>query len=119
MGIVGTRYRPLDNERQINEALQKTVSLLKKLKDPFSEAIAAIAMISYIQPFEDGNKRTARMLGNAILIGHKACPVSFRSVSEVEYKKAVILWYEQNNIGLLKKIFIEQFNFAVDNYFLD
>jgi Fic family protein len=74
-------------------------------------------MIAYIQPFKDGNKRTSRLLGNAILMAHDICPLSYRSVDEAEYKKAVILFYEQNNISYFKKLFIEQFEFAVQNYF--
>jgi Fic family protein len=75
-------------------------------------------MISYIQPFEDGNKRTARILGNALLLANNACPLSYRSVNEGDYKKAILLFYEQNNINLFKELFINQFKFSVDNYFL-
>jgi hypothetical protein len=34
-----------------------------------------------------------------------------------EYKKAVILFYEINNISYFKQIFINQFDDAVNNYF--
>jgi Fic family protein len=75
-------------------------------------------MIAYIQPFEDGNKRTSRMVSNAILLAFGICPLSYRSIDEAEYKKAVILFYELNNISYFKQLFIEQFRFAVNNYFL-
>lgn len=29
----------------------------------------------------------------------------------------MILFYEQNNVALYKKLFMEQFEFAVNNYF--
>jgi len=118
VGIVGTSYRPLDNQYQIREALEKTCALINKIEDPFSKALLAILLISYIQPFEDGNKRTGRLLGNAILLAHNACPLSFRSVDEAEYKKAMILFYEQNSARYFKELFVEQFKFAVANYFL-
>lgn len=117
VGVIGTRYQPLDNEHQIREALEKCIRLINQVKDPFSRALLAIAMISYIQPFEDGNKRTARLLGNALLLAGNACPLSYRSVNEVEYKQALVLFYEQNNIRFLKDIFTDQFIFAVKNYF--
>lgn len=117
VGITGTKYKPLDNEFQIREALEKTCGLINKEKDLFGKAVAFMALIAYIQPFEDGNKRTSRMLGNAILLAHDICPLSYRSVNEMEYKKAVILFYERNNISYFKKLFIEQFEFAVKNYF--
>jgi len=118
VGIVGTKYRPLDNQFQIKEALEKTCKLVNNEKDYFAKAIILSVMIAYIQPFEDGNKRTSRMISNAILMAYDICPLSYRSVDELEYKKAVILFYEQNNISYFKQLFIEQFKFAVDNYFL-
>lgn len=118
IGIVGTKYKPLDNEYQIKEALEKMIKVINNFKEPFSKAIAAILMISYIQPFEDGNKRTSRLLGDALLLAHGVCPLSFRSVNEADYKKTVILFYEQNSARFFKELFIQQFEFAVKNYFL-
>ena len=65
----------------------------------------------------DGNKRTARLVSNAILINQKHCPLSFRTVDSIDYKKAMLLFYEQNNLSKLKEIFIQQFEFAVNTYF--
>lgn len=88
-GITGTNYRPLDNEFQIREAL------------------LILVLLSYIQAFTDGNKRTARISSNAVLIAWGYCPISFRTVDSVDYKKALLMFYEQNNIAAFKKIFIE------------
>lgn len=118
VGIVGTKYRPLDNQFQVKEALEKTCELVNGESNHFAKAIILSMMIAYIQPFEDGNKRTSRMASNAILLAHGICPLSYRSVDEAEYKKAVILFDELNNIGYFKQLFIDQFTFAVDNYFL-
>jgi len=74
-------------------------------------------MVAYIQPFEDGNKRTSRLMANAVLLANNYCPLSFRSISEKEYKKAMVVFYEQNSLIYLKKLIIDQFKFAVDNYF--
>lgn len=115
--IAGTRYRPLDNKFQIREALEKMCRMVNKQKNPFAKAISAMLLISYIQPFEDGNKRTSRLVGNALLMAYNACPLSFRSLDELEYKKAVLLFYEQNNFWYFRKLFMEQFEFAVENYF--
>ena len=117
VGIIGTRYTPLDNQWQIKEALQKTCLVVNKEKNLFAKAIILMAMIAYIQPFEDGNKRASRLMGNAILMANNICPLSYRNVDEVEYKKAVILFYEQNNIEYFKQLFTKQFEFAVQNYF--
>ena len=117
VGISGTNYRPIDNEFQIKEALSLTCDLINKKENVFEQALLALILILYIQPFVDGNKRTARIVSNAILINHKYCPISFRTVDSVDYKKAMLLFYEQNNITSFKEIFIEQYEFAVKTYF--
>ena len=117
VGISGTNYKPIDNEFQLKEALSLTCDLINKKENVFEQALLSLILISYIQPFVDGNKRTARIVSNAILINHKYCPISFRTVDSVDYKKAMLLFYEQNNITAFKRIFIEQYEFAVKTYF--
>ncbi|MFO7791023.1 MAG: Fic family protein [Bacteroidota bacterium] len=117
VGISGTNYRPLDNQFQISEALKDACDLINKKSSIFEKALMALVLISYIQPFMDGNKRTARIVSNAILMNEKYCPLSFRTVESIDYKKAMLLFYEQNNISNFKKIFINQFEFAVNTYF--
>jgi len=118
VAITGTNYRPLDNQWQIEEALHGFVELINYLKSGLDRALATLALLSYIQAFEDGNKRTSRLTANACLLADGYCPLSFRSIDENEYKKAVLLFYEQNNISYLKQLFIEQFEFAANNYLL-
>jgi Fic family protein len=117
VGISGTNYTPLDNEFQIKEALVAMCTLVNKQENVFAKALLVLVLISYIQPFADGNKRTARIISSAILMNNGYCPLSFRTVSAIEYKKAMLLFYEQNNISAIKKIFIDQFEFAVKTYF--
>lgn len=117
VGITGTVYRPLDNEFQIAEAVEKLCQLVNRTPHPIAKAFLALALVPYIQPFEDGNKRTSRLACNALLWAYEYCPLSLRSVDEREYKKAVVLLYEQHNLGLMKALFTEQFRFACDNYF--
>ncbi len=117
VGISGTNYRPLDNEFQIKEVLTSMCELVNNKESVFEKALLILVLISYIQPFVDGNKRTARILCTAVLMNFQYCPVSFRTVDAVEYKKAMLLFYEQNNISIIKQIFIDQFEFAVNTYF--
>lgn len=117
VGITGTNYRPLDNEFQIREALEDTCTLVNGKDNVFEKALLTLVLLSYIQAFVDGNKRTARITSNAILIANGYCPISFRTIDSIDYKKAMLMFYEQNNIAAFKKIFIEQFLFAVKTYF--
>lgn len=117
VGITGTNYRPLENEFQIREALQQTCNLINNRENVFEKTLFTLVLLSYIQAFTDGNKRVARITANAILIANKYCPISFRTIDSIEYKKAMLLFYERNNISAFKQIFVNQFNFAVENYF--
>lgn len=117
VGISGTNYRPLDNEFQIREAMEEVCGLVNLKQNIFEKAFLVLLLISYIQPFNDGNKRTARIISNAILIANHYCPISFRTVDSLDYKKAMLIFYEQNNISAFKRIFISQFEFAVKTYF--
>jgi fido (protein-threonine AMPylation protein)/predicted transcriptional regulator len=117
VGISGTNYRPLDNEFQISEALSKMCDLINNKENIFEKALLTLVLISYIQPFMDGNKRTARIVSNAILMNYHHCPISYRTVGSIDYKKAMLIFYEQNNISSFKEIFINQFDFAVKTYF--
>ncbi len=117
VGITGTNYRPIESEFQIREALEQTCSLVNSRTNIFEKALLVLVLLSYIQAFNDGNKRVARITSNAILIANKYCPVSFRTVDSVDYKKAMLLFYEQNNLSAFKQIFVNQFKFAVETYF--
>lgn len=117
VGITGTNYHPLDNEFQIREAMRDTCELINGKENVFEKALLTLVLLSYIQAFSDGNKRTARITSNAILIANGYCPLSFRSVDSIDYKKAMLIFYEQNNLYAFKKIFMDQFEFAVSEYF--
>lgn len=117
VGISGTNYVPPDNEFQIREALEEMCVLVNSKENGLEKALLVLLLISYIQPFADGNKRTARIMSNAILMNEHYCPLSFRTVSPLDYKKAMLIFYEQNNISAFKRIFQEQFAFAVHTYF--
>ena len=117
VGITGTNYHPLDNEFQIREAMRDACKLINSKYNIFEKALLTLLLLSYIQPFLDGNKRTARITSNAILIANGYCPLSFRSIDSIDYKKAMLIFYEQNSLYAFKQIFMEQFEFAVKEYF--
>ena len=97
--------------------MEDMCTVVNKRKNIFEKALFVLVLISYIQPFADGNKRTSRIISNAILMNYYYCPISFRTVDSIGYKKAMLVFYEQNNISAFKKIFIDQFEFAVKTYF--
>lgn len=117
VGVTGTNYTPLDNAHQLKEAMSQLCDLVNAKQNVFEKALLLLVLLSYVQAFDDGNKRTARIVSNACLIHFEHCPLSFRTVDSIAYKKAMLLFYEQNNISAFKTLFIDQFEFAVNAYF--
>jgi len=116
VGITGTNYRPLENEFQIREAVESVFAYIGSATTVYEKALLSVLGISYIQPFVDGNKRTSRLIGDAILLSGNYAPLSYRSVDARAYKEACLIFYEQNSIEPFKKLFIEQYIFAANNY---
>lgn len=116
VGVTGSIYQPLDNIHQIQEGFEDLSVLISKMTNPYAKSLMALLGISYLQPFEDGNKRTARLMANALLLAHDLAPLSYRSVDENEYREAMLVFYELNSLIPFKKIFITQYDFAARNY---
>jgi fido (protein-threonine AMPylation protein) len=116
VGTTGSIYRPLDNIYQIEDATESLISAVSKIKNPFAKALLSLIGISYIQPFGDGNKRTSRLMANAILLAYNLPPLSYRSTDEDDFRDAILSFYELNSIVPIKKIFIEQYRFTAENY---
>jgi fido (protein-threonine AMPylation protein) len=116
VGVLGSVYQPFDNVYQVREGLEALIAAIARIKTPYGKALIALLGISYLQPFEDGNKRTARLLANAILLAYGCAPLSYRSVEESEYRESMLVFYEINSIVPFKKIFINQYDFAARNY---
>ncbi len=97
--------------------MEELCNLINGRDNIFEMAFLTLLLLSYIQPFKDGNKRTSRIVSNAILIHHGYCPLSFRTADSLGYKESMLLFYEQNNLSAAKKMWMEQFEFAVNTYF--
>lgn len=116
VGITGSVYRPIENQFQIVEAVDELIATVERLETVYDKALLCLCGISYIQPFVDGNKRTARLIANAILLSGGASPLSYRNVDEVNYRSALLAFYEQLSIVPMRQVFIEQYEFAAINY---
>lgn len=116
VGILGSRYQPLDNIHQIREAVEHLSAAVSRMSTAYEKALLALLGLGYVQPFNDGNKRTSRLMANAILLAYSRAPLSYRSIDEYEYREAMLVFYELNAIMPFKKIFIGQYVFAAKHY---
>lgn len=118
VGILGSSYRPLSVPSQIREEFEELLEAVNRAKDIYTKALLMLMGISYIQGFEDGNKRTARLCANAILIANNCAPLSYRSVEEDLYKRSMLVFYEKQSVVPMAKIFLEQYLFSSENYLI-
>lgn len=116
VGVSGSSYRPLDIPAQLEEETTALCTAAARLDDPYSQALLMLVGLSYIQPFEDGNKRTARLVTNAVLMSRGRAPLSYRNVDEVRYRESMLTFYEQLSVVPMKKIFSEQYVFSCEQY---
>jgi len=116
VGITGSTYKPLDNRFQIEDELRRLCEVINTKQDVYEKALLAFTFVCYLQPFNDGNKRTGRILANAILYAHDSFPLSLRAVDVNTYKLAIVAFYELGTLGNAKRVFIGQARFAAENY---
>lgn len=116
VGITGTVYTPPASHIELASHLDGLVELIDGVREPAAKGLVALAGLSYLQPFSDGNKRTARLVSNALLVAHDYPPLSYRTVDENAFKGALILFYEQGVPDYIRDLFIQQLEFSASNY---
>lgn len=98
-------YLPLSNPHQLDEYLSLILRKADKIEDPFEKSFFLLIHLSYLQAFEDVNKRTARLSCNIPFIQHNLCPLSFIDVPQEDYFKSLLYFYETNQIEPALELF--------------
>jgi Fic family protein len=106
VGIGGSVFHPLEIPQLIQECFQQVLDKAAAIDDPFEQSFFALVHLSYLQPFEDVNKRVSRLAANIPFIRQNLSPVSFLDVPEQEYIEGVLGVYELNRIELLRDVFV-------------
>jgi Fic family protein len=116
VGIGGTTYIPIDNPHILKESFELFIKKLNQIEDPFEKSFFSIVHLSYLQAFEDVNKRTARLVANIPLIHCNLRPLSFADVDQDIYVKSLIGVYEKNDLSLLKDLYRWAYQRSSENY---
>jgi hypothetical protein len=116
VGIGGSVYSPLSTPQLLDEYFQIALDTAAAISDPFEQSFFALVHLSYLQPFEDVNKRVARLAANIPLVKHNLCPLSFIDVPKKSYVEGILGVYEQNRIELLRDIFVWGYERSVKRY---
>jgi Fic family protein len=106
VGIGGTVYLPLENPHILEECFRIFVEKLNGIEDPFEQSFFSLVHLSYMQAFEDVNKRTSRLVANIPLIKKNLKPLSFTDVEPEAYVKSLLGVYEKNDVSLFRDLYL-------------
>ena len=116
VGIAGSVFHPLEVPQLIEECFDQILATASAIIDPFEQAFFVMVQLSYLQPFDDVNKRVSRLAANIPLIKANLSPLSFESLPRDVYTEAVLGVYELNRIELLRDVFIWAYKRSAARY---
>lgn len=104
--IHGSTFVPLDVPQQIEECLTQIALTAAAIDDPFEQSFFLLVHIPYLQPFVDGNKRTARLAANLPFIRDNLRPLTFVDVPQESFIEAILAIYELRRVELMLDVFV-------------
>lgn len=116
VGIGGTVYHPCNQPPVIEECFDLILQKADAIRDPLECSFFLMVHLPYLQPFEDGNKRSSRLAANIPLIQKNMAPLSFVGVPVRDYTDAIIGVYELNRIELLREVFAQAYEVSSGRY---
>lgn len=116
VGIGGTTYMPLENPHILEDCFKMIVEKFNEIEDEFEQSLFALVHLSYLQAFEDVNKRTARLVANVPLIKSNLKPLSFTDLNKEAYVKSLIGVYEKNDVSLIADLYMWAYTRSSQRY---
>lgn len=105
--IGGSAYVPMANPHQLEEELSLIAQKAAEIDEPFEQSMFLMVFLSYLQAFEDVNKRAARLACNIPLLKGGIAPLSFMEMDKTAYVRGLLSVYELRRVDVLKDAFIE------------
>ncbi len=109
-------YKPLGNLHVLKERFELILQKAKRIKDPFEQSFFLLVHLSYLQAFEDVNKRTSRLSCNIPFIKSNLCPLSFTDVARDDYTAALLAIYEKNDVDPMLELFAWAYSRSCEQY---
>jgi hypothetical protein len=92
------------------------VEKTRAIRNPIECAFFLWVNIAYLQPFQDGNKRTSRLCSNLPLLLSNCAPLSFLNVEPMDYAMAMIGVYERQDVSLAVNLFEWTYRRSIEKY---
>ena len=103
-GTLGTDWKP---ELPNKEEIEKNMNDISKIKNVTDRALTMMLYLMRTQPFYDGNKRTAMMAGNQIMIQNGVGIISVPIKHQEKFRDMLIKFYETNDMSNIKAFLYE------------
>jgi len=116
VNISDTVYTPLQVPNVLAEMLSSVIEKARHIKNPVEAAFFLWVNLAYLQPFEDGNKRTSRLSANIPLLLYNCAPLSFMDVGPTDYAKAMLGVYELRNAKIAEELFAWTYRRSIQRY---
>ncbi|MFO1348121.1 MAG: Fic family protein [Pseudomonadales bacterium] len=114
--IGGSSYTPTAVPALIQEMFAAVLEKAESISDPFEQSFFSMVHLSYLQAFDDVNKRVSRLAANIPFIRHNLCPLSFVDMPQDLYVKGLLAVYEMNSVDLLRDVFVHAYEHSVRKY---
>lgn len=95
----GTDWKP---EVPNKEEIEKHMNEISKIENATDRALTMMLYLMRTQPFYDGNKRTAMMVGNQIMIQNGVGIISIPIKHQEKFRDMLIKFYETNDMSGIK-----------------
>lgn len=116
VNISDTVYLPTQVPSLLEEMLGHVVEKARNIKNPVEAAFFLWVNLAYLQPFEDGNKRTSRLGANLPLMLSNCAPLSFLDVEPTDYVMAMLGVYERLDSTLAIELFAWTYRRSIPKY---
>lgn len=97
----------------IETMLEKILATADAIQHPVQAAFYLLTRIAYLQPFQDGNKRTSRAMCNVPLIRAKRPPISFVDFGKQDYIVSMLAFYELGDTKLAERCFVDAYGKSI------
>lgn len=116
VAVSGTCYLPLENPDVLKDCFEIFIEKLNLIENPFEQSFFSLVHLSYLQAFEDVNKRTSRLVANIPMIKKNLKPLSFIDVDKDAYVQALLGIYEKTDVSILRDLYIWAYKRSAHRY---
>lgn len=116
VNISDTTYIPTQVPSLLEEMFELVLDKGRQVKNPVETAFFLWVNLAYLQPFQDGNKRTSRLAANIPLMLYNCAPLSFLDVAPHDYALAMMGVYEQGDMSMAVDLFEWVYRRSISKY---